>query len=159
MRGKIMGLFIIAAGTLLLLRQLGWSIAQTISNWEFLLVIAGFILLILAMRKPVRPRLSIVAMTLIGLGIHAWGLAQIEKWPDHWSLFPIIIGASFLLMGGLYQKNRFYGVIGTLLCLLGLFAWPGVGGIPGLEDLEQTLNTYWPILLISLGLILFIRKK
>ncbi|SFS99100.1 hypothetical protein [Marininema halotolerans] len=158
MRRKIMGLFIIAAGILLLLRELGWPLAQTVSKWEFLLIVAGLILFIISIQKPPRPRLSILAGILIGLGIHSWGLAQIESWPDHWSIFPLIIGLSYLLIGGLLQKNRSYGMVGSLLCLLGIFAWPGVGDIPGLEKVAQTLNTYWPVLLITLGVLLFIRK-
>ncbi|MFC4078419.1 hypothetical protein [Salinithrix halophila] len=158
MRGKMIGILLVVSGALLMLRKLNGAIPKSITNWEFLLIVAGVTILLIARKKTGKPHLMIWGGIITGLGIHSWGLSHVNEWPEHWSLVPAIIGSSFLLFGGILRKNNKQGTIGSLLLLLGLFAWPGVTEIPGLGRAADTLNTYWPALLVILGLTLIFKK-
>ncbi|MDA8354478.1 MAG: hypothetical protein M0Z65_15110 [Firmicutes bacterium] len=159
MRAKTFGILIALTGVLLLLRELGYSLTQNLATWEFLLILTGVFIILHAMRKPNHPYMMIWGGIAVGLGLHAWGLNHLEWWPSHWSLVPAIIGAAFLICGGIIKKNRRHGTIGTLLLCMGIFAWPGIHQIPGIGPFAVWLNTYWPGLLIILGLMLVFRKK
>ncbi|PTX59363.1 hypothetical protein C8P63_11258 [Melghirimyces profundicolus] len=158
MRSKTFGILIALVGVLLLLRELGYPVAAQVASWEFLLIVAGILIIVYSFSKPKNPHLMIWGGIMTGLGIHAWGINRVEGWPTHWSLVPAIIGASFLIFGGLVRKNQRQGTVGAILLLLGVFAWPGVSEIPGLGQAAVFLNTYWPGLLIILGLVMAFRR-
>lgn len=151
MRTKTIGILIALAGMFLLFREQGVALSPDTLSWELILAATGLLVIFYARHKPRHPYLMIWGGIALGLGIHAWGLNRIKDWPSHWSMIPAIIGASFLLFGGLIRKNRNHGMIGALLLLLGLFAWPGVTEIPGLNPAAQILNSYWPAVLVILG--------
>ncbi|GGA41107.1 hypothetical protein GCM10007416_12620 [Kroppenstedtia guangzhouensis] len=151
MRTKTIGILIALAGIFLLFRKQGISPSPDTLSWELILAAAGLLVIIYARHKPRHPYLMIWGGIALGLGLHAWGLNHIKDWPSHWSMIPVIIGATFLIFGGLIKKNRHHGTIGTLLLLLGLFAWPGVADLPGLNPATQILNSYWPGILVILG--------
>ncbi|OYD08287.1 LiaI-LiaF-like domain-containing protein [Paludifilum halophilum] len=158
MQGKHAGIVLIVAGAFLLMRETEWQLYKYLSTWEFLLILTGLIVLFLSMRQPHHPNLMIWGGITLGLGIHAWGLSHVKEWPQHWSLVPAIIGACFFLIGGLLKKDRKKGTIGAILLLLGLFAWPGANRIPGVGEAAVFMNTYWPTLLILLGIFLLWKK-
>lgn len=151
MRTKTIGILIALAGIFLLFRKQGISPSPDTLSWELILAAAGLLVIIYARHKPRHPYLMIWGGIALGLGLHAWGLNHIKDWPSHWSMIPVIIGATFLIFGGLIKKNRHHGTSGTLLLLLGLFAWPGVADLPGLNPATQILNSYWPGILVILG--------
>lgn len=158
MRTKTIGILIALSGLFLLIRETGYSFSLDKLSWELLLAGAGMLVILISRRKPNRPYLIIWGGIATGLGIHAWGLNHIKDWPSHWSMIPAIIGASFLLFGGVIKRNRNHGTIGALLLLLGLFAWPGVAEIPVLNPAAEVLNTYWPGILVVLGLYMTFKK-
>lgn len=158
MNGRPIGILIAGIGTFLLMRKLGWSWESLFTSWEFLLILLGVCLILFAMNRPNRSHLLVWGGVVAGLGIHAWGIAHMDGWPRHWSLIPAVVGLSFFLWGGLYLKNRNQGMIGMILILLGLFAWPGIVDLPIIGQVGDTLHKYWPTALIVLGLLLMTKK-
>ncbi|MDR6226453.1 hypothetical protein [Desmospora profundinema] len=158
MRSRWIGILIAAIGAFLLMQEWGWSWRNPFASWETILIVVGVGIIFYSFIRSNRPNLLIWGGIVTGLGVHAWGQSHISGWPDHWSLVPAIIGLSFFLWGGLVHKNRRHVIIGIMLMLLGLLAWPGVAQLPIIGHLAGPLHAYWPALLIVLGLILTVKK-
>ena len=149
-RANVVGIFLIVAGLLLLLRKIDLPMADRFGTWEFILFLTGVVMLVIAHFRSNR-NLMLWAGLITGMSLHMWAKANVDGWPDHWFFLFIIVGAAFLLVFA-SQKDRRSGIIGILLILTGIAAWPGLPWVAG------SLNNYWPVLLVVLGIFLITKK-
>jgi hypothetical protein len=149
-RANFVGILLIVGGLLLLIRRIDLPMTERFTTWEFILFLSGVIMLLIAHFRSNR-NLMLWSGLLTGMSLHMWGKANLDGWPDHWSFLFIIAGAAFLLVFA-SQKDRRSGIIGILLILTGFAAWPGLTWVAG------SLNNYWPVLLVVLGIFLITKK-
>lgn len=149
-RTNLVGILLILAGLFLLLQKMDIPMLQYIAPWQLILILAGVALLLFAHFRSNRTLMLWVAL-LAGVSLHFWGKYNVAGWPDHWYFLFIIAGAAFLLVFA-SQKDRRSGIIGIMLILTGIAAWPGLPSVAG------SVNNYWPTLLVILGIILVTKK-
>ena len=157
MQTKVPGFLLLIGGFILLIYKSQWLPLQSFFNWSFVFFFAGIILLFLAFVQSV-PQLALIGGIISAISLFAWGKNHIAGWPTHWSILLILIGIAIILMFMINKKPQ-TGLLGSGLFLSGLFAWPGIKQIPLVSPIGLMMNTYWPILIIALGLIFLTRKQ
>ncbi|SFJ42600.1 hypothetical protein [Thermoflavimicrobium dichotomicum] len=156
MQKKIIGFILVLAGVLLLLVQTGKAEMRDFVTWRFLgLLLCVFLLFFFFIKQQGH------LVLLFGVGsaifLFAWGKKYLDDWPTHWSILILMFGLSVIL-SFFVSKQQMALIVGIALTLIGIFAWPGIREIPGLASIADVLNTYWPALILGLGL-LFLFKK
>lgn len=155
-QNSLSGYLLIGLGLYFLLRQLNIPFLSQYYSWPTILFIIGFAFLLHSYMA--RDHANILpGAVLLGLGIHFHGLSQYEHWIDHWSIYPIIVGLSFLLR---YFKTK-SGLI-PALTLLGISAFAffqssNTGWFSFIYQMISWTEQFWPLVLIVVGL--FILKK
>lgn len=157
MQSKVLGFLLVLFGLLLFIIKFEWVPLVSFLSWPFLLFLSGVLLSFLGFVRK-KSHLVFLGTIMGGMGLYIWGLRyEIDGWPDHWSFIVVIFGIAFLLQYGV-NKNKFTAIIGIMILLAGLFAWPGITEIPMLAPLTTTFHSIWPIFIVVLGAILLFKK-
>lgn len=157
MQSKVIGLLLVLFGLLLFIVKFEWAPLASFLSWPFLLFLSGILLTFLGFIRK-KSQLVFLGSLMGGIGLYIWGLKyEIDGWPDHWSLIVVILGISFLLQVGV-NKHKLTAVIGVMILLAGLFAWPGITEIPILTPMTTTFHSIWPVFVVVLGAILLLKK-
>jgi hypothetical protein len=116
----------------------------------------GALLLFIALIKK-KASLTLWGGLIAALGISIWGIKYVEGWPRHWSLLIGLFGVAVLL-SYFVSKNRITAIVGTIMVLTGIFAYPGIADLPIISPITSTLHMIWPVFVVILGLVLLTKK-
>lgn len=153
---KLIGFLLILASILLLLIQTNSAPLESFITWPFLLFFLGAILIVIGFVNN-NDKLALIAGIAASIGLFIWGREHVDDWSDHWSILMILCGVAVLLQF-LINKQNITIAIALVLILSGISAWPGLHDIASLAGIAPVLNTYWPFLLLGLGVYFLVRK-
>ena len=153
----------LAAGLVLILLGAWFLVSQWVPalriwvSWPLIIVGVGALLLIIGLATGV-PAMAIPACIVGGIGgLLYWQntTGNWESWTYAWTLIPGFVGVGTILSGLLGEEPRqsVRGGFWLIAISLALFAFFGsfLGG-------PNLLGSYWPVLLILLGLLLLVRS-
>lgn len=156
MQKKAIGFVLILAGGLLLIAETGWATISTMITWPFLLFLLGTLLVFVSFLQK-QGSLTVIGGVIAAIGLSVWGFRYVPDWPKHWSILVLLIGIVIFLQY-MQNKNNMTLIIAVVLSLCGFFANPAVGEIALFAPIANVLNTYWPVLIVGLGLIFILKK-
>lgn len=157
MQTKVIGFFLILAGALLLIVQTGVAEVHSLISWPFLLFLLGIILVFFSFLQK-QSQLTLVGGIFASMGLFIWGLNYVKDWDSHWSILVGMLGIVLLLQFILNHNNMTLAV-GLLLLCIGFFAWPGIYQISFLAPIANTLNKFWPIFVVGIGVIFLFKRN
>lgn len=96
---------------------------------------------------------------IAGLGIHFHGLQHTLNWPDHWAVYPFMIGISFLIRSFWTKSQLIIGVILTGGFAFIIFSERIPEWLHWIDHPTGFLDRFWPITLILLGFYLLKKKR
>ncbi|WP_062199002.1 hypothetical protein [Massilibacterium senegalense] len=148
-----LSILLIGFGLYFFLEQLGMSIALYVPFLPYSLLIFGLAFFVQSKKDPFQIFLAVIC---IGFGLHIFALHSFLFWPNHWAIYPLIIGIAFLIQ---FQKTKKKGMLAGIV----LFLLAAAGLL--FEPVSQMVNPlfgyikqYWSLLFIALGLYFLIKK-
>lgn len=149
---------LIGIGTFFLVKQLNLTLFENFYSWSTILMIIGISFLTYSFSTK-QFEYIFIGILLLGFGIHFHGLENYSIWLDHWSVYSLIIGISFLgkfiyTKKGLLQAFIFSGIAILVIFSITLPTW--FQWIYGVIDF---LETFWPVALIAIGVYILKFKK
>jgi hypothetical protein len=154
---KVIGFLLIVAGVVLLLVETNKADWEDFISWSFLALLISLFLLFIAFSTQ-QGALVLVFGVAFTISTNVWGYHHVDGWPDHWSAVVFLFGISVILQF-IVTKQPMTLIIGIVISLMSLFAWPGIREISLLAPFATILNTYWPILVLLLGVLYLFRKE
>lgn len=153
------GVLLVGFGIFFLLNELHMSIAAKIYTWPVLLILIGAALLTESALSQDHSNL-LASYILITLGIHFYVSEQIPFWPTNISMVVFMVAISFLLSARKAKSGFFQGGTLLIIAILMMFSDRLKLFLPKVEDGVNYLTTFWPILLLLVGLyLLFFKRK
>ncbi|MFD2194342.1 LiaI-LiaF-like domain-containing protein [Oceanobacillus bengalensis] len=149
---------LIGIGVFFLLRQLKIPIITNFYSWQSLLIIIGLVLLIYSYTTKSHQNLFIGTI-LLGFGIHLHGLKHYHFWIEHWAVYPLIIGIAFVVRALKTKKGYVTGFLLIVFSLLILFSANLSPYFYWINDVIHSLETYWPVILIVIGIYILWKRK
>lgn len=149
---------LIGVGFYFLIRQWNIPFLDRFSTWPTLLLILGIGLLLHSYLNRDYDKLF-PGVILVGIGIHFHANSIYPAWPEHWSVYAIIIGLAFLIR---YQKTKIGLYPGLIILFTGLFMLLSITNSQFSQSVNQlidVLEDYWPVGLIIFGVYLLFKKK
>jgi len=153
------GVLLVGFGIFFLLNELHMSIAAKVYTWPVLLILIGAALLTESALSQDHSNL-LASYILITLGIHFYVSEQIPFWPTNISMDVFMVAISFLLSARKAKSGFFQGGTLLIIAILMMFSDRLKLFLPKVEDGVNYLTTFWPILLLLVGLyLLFFKRK
>ncbi|MEO2227516.1 LiaF transmembrane domain-containing protein [Priestia megaterium] len=153
------GVLLVGFGIFFLLNELHMSIAAKVYTWPVLLILIGAALLTESALSQDHSNL-LASYILITLGIHFYVSKQIPFWPTNISMVVFMVAISFLLSARKVKSGFFQGGTLLIIAILMMFSDRLKLFLPKVEDGVNYLTTFWPILLLLVGLyLLFFKRK
>lgn len=153
------GVLLVGFGIFFLLNELHMSIAAKVYTWPVLLILIGAALLTESALSQDHSNL-LASYILITLGIHFYVSEQIPFWPTNISMVVFMVAISFLLSARKAKSGFFQGGTLLIIAILMMFSDRLKLFLPKVEDGVNHLTTFWPILLLLVGLyLLFFKRK
>ncbi|KRD93967.1 MULTISPECIES: LiaF transmembrane domain-containing protein [Priestia] len=153
------GVLLVGFGIFFLLNELHMSIAAKVYTWPVLLILIGVALLTESALSQDHSNL-LASYILITLGIHFYVSEQIPFWPTNISMVVFMVAISFLLSARKAKSGFFQGGTLLIIAILMMFSDRLKLFLPKVEDGVNYLTTFWPILLLLVGLyLLFFKRK
>ena len=153
------GVLLVGFGIFFLLNELHMSIAAKVYTWPVLLILIGAALLTESALSQDHSNL-LASYILITLGIHFYVSEQIPFWPTNISMVVFRVAISFLLSARKAKSGFFQGGTLLIIAILMMFSDRLKLFLPKVEDGVNYLTTFWPILLLLVGLyLLFFKRK
>ncbi|WP_154991844.1 LiaF transmembrane domain-containing protein [Priestia megaterium] len=153
------GVLLVGFGIFFLLNELHMSIAAKVYTWPVLLILIGAALLTESALSEDHSNL-LASYILITLGIHFYVSEQIPFWPTNISMVVFMVAISFLLSARKAKSGFFQGGTLLIIAILMMFSDRLKLFLPKVEDGVNYLTTFWPILLLLVGLyLLFFKRK
>lgn len=149
---------LIGIGIFFLLRQLKLPIITDFYSWQTIIIIIGLALLIHSYTSKSYHNLFSGSI-LLGIGIHLHGIQHYDFWIDHWAVYPLIIGIAFLVRRTKVKQGLFPGVILTAVSILLIFSVSLPPWLDWFYQVIDTLEQFWPVVLILIGLYLLMKRK
>ncbi|MGP4064915.1 LiaI-LiaF-like domain-containing protein [Oceanobacillus sp. M65] len=149
---------LIGIGIFFLLRQLKLPIITDFYSWQTIIIIIGLALLIHSYTSKSYHNLF-SGSVLLGIGIHLHGIQHYDFWIDHWAVYPLIIGIAFLVRRTKVKQGLFPGVILTAVSILLIFSVSLPPWLDWVYQVIDTLEQFWPVVLIIIGLYLLMKRK
>ncbi len=153
--GLAAGLVLILLGALFLLVQFVPEL-QLMISWPLIIVGVAVFLLVIGLLTG-EPGMAVPACVVGGIGgLLYWQNAtgNWESWAYAWTLIPGFVGVGIIL-SGLFGGERRQAVRGGgWLILISLVLFAAFGSFFGALGL---VGSYWPVLLIVLGLLILVR--
>lgn len=156
-QNAFIGFLLIAIGIYFSIYSLDISILRPYYGWALMFILIGFCLVLYAYLYKDYDNLLILIIFL-GLSIHFFGLENFDFWIDHWAVYLLIIGSALIIRSLRTKKGLVNGLLLIIISLIFIF--------PIQFTLFHTFNYYlspiksfWPILLIFVGVLLILKKK
>lgn len=149
---------LIGIGLYFLLRKLEIPIITDFYSWPTLLIIIGIALLIHSYTsKDYQHLLS--GTIILGIGIHFHGVNHYDFWIDHWAVYLLIVGIAFIVRAIRTKRGFLTGAILIGLAILFIFSFKLPRMFNWIYDVTGILETFWPLLLIVIGIFWLKKKK
>jgi len=154
------GVLLVLLGLAILLFQLVpsmWGWFNLTLSWPFILIGLGAVLLLFAVVGNI-PGMAVPASILAGIGaLLYWQnlTGNWESWAYAWTLIPGFVGVGLILMGLLGERPRRSIQSGLWLILISAVLF-GIVASP--FNALGSLGSYWPLLLILVGVLLLVRS-
>ncbi|WP_026690554.1 LiaI-LiaF-like domain-containing protein [Alteribacter aurantiacus] len=158
-KNLVPGLVLILAGVYFLAQQMNWEIplSNTLFSWPSVLLIIGLLFSGQGVSNKDDGQLF-SGLILTGLGIHFHGVHTYGLWSHHWTYFTFIIGVAFL--GKYFFTRRDGWLPGVFLVGISILNEFYQGTVVLIRESLGVFASYWPVLLIGIGLyLMFFRKK
>lgn len=153
-----LGILLIGFGGYFLLQNTKIDFLQQFVGWPTLMMIVGIAMLWQGYAGG-EHALIFPGVILFGFGLHYHVVTHLHIWPDHIGVFILIVAFAFILSfqmtgNGLANGLIFLGIAVALLFQDSLNDWIGT-----LESNGALLLKYWPVLLVGVGFIFFMKQK
>ncbi|WP_102345371.1 LiaI-LiaF-like domain-containing protein [Bacillus sp. Marseille-P3661] len=153
------GILLIGVGIYFLADQLKLPIMKSMFTWPTLLIIIGIAFLFQAYLSKEHSSI-LPGIILTGLGAHFHAKELFNFWPDHWSVYTLIVGIAFIVRHQKTKSGIVPGIILLIISLLGLFYDGIIGWMSYIGDIIGWVESFWPVALIIAGVyLLFFKKK
>lgn len=148
-----LSILLIGFGLYFFLEQIGLSVLTFIPLFPYSLLTFGLAFFLQSKKDPSQIFLAVIC---IAFGLHIFFMHSFSFWPNHWAVYPFIIGIAFLIQ---FQKTKTKGMLGGIA----LFIIAAIGLL--FESVSQMIGPlffyiehYWSLLLIILGFYFLIKK-
>jgi len=152
------GILLIGIGAYFMLKELEIPIVTNFYSWTTILMIIGVALLLHSYIANEYETIFIGAF-LLGLGIHFHGMQSYSFWLHHWGMYPLIIGIAFLLRFQKTKRGLFPGLILVIIALFAMFVSNKPEWFYWVTVLVNFIETFWPLILVAIGLYILLFKK
>ncbi|MFD1039542.1 LiaI-LiaF-like domain-containing protein [Virgibacillus byunsanensis] len=149
---------LIGIGIYFLLRELRIPIITDFYSWPTLLIIIGLAILIYSYSAKDYQHLFSGTIVL-GIGIHFHGLNHYAFWIDHWAVYILIIGIAFFIRYLRTKQGLLPSVILVVISLMMIFSLQLPAWFSWIYVVFDYLDSFWPIILIGVGLYLLKKKR
>jgi hypothetical protein len=156
MQNRVIGFFLVLMGAILLIVETDWAKLTSFLSWSFFSFIVGIFLIFISYLQK-QSHLTLIGGIFATIGITVWGFQNVDLWPKHWSIIVMMLGVTLMLQYILNQNNITL-VIGIVMLLSGVFAWPGLKEVTYLAPIATISNVYWPIFIVGLGAVFIVKK-
>ncbi|WP_078555390.1 LiaI-LiaF-like domain-containing protein [Bacillus alkalicellulosilyticus] len=154
-QGIFPGVLFIGVGLFFFIQQFNVPFLDQFLTWPSILVVIGVAFLFQAFVGD--NTYLFPGALLTGLGIHFHLLHHITTWPTHWAMYTLIVGLSFIF---LYMKTKKEGLWpGIILLIVSVLGFISGGFVTWFNSIFSVIESFWPILLIILGIYLVVRRK
>ncbi|WP_100405021.1 LiaF transmembrane domain-containing protein [Bacillus solitudinis] len=150
------GMMLICIGMYFYLQSYTFPFSAQIMSWPSLLLVIGLCFLFQAYLSR-DYQFIIPGWLLTGLAIHFHGLSLVNGWPNHWAIFTLILGLSFLCVYGKTKKDGL--LLGILFSAVSLLMFTSFSPFHYLQKLFSVFGNLWPLILIALGLLFLYKHK
>ncbi|GAA0456729.1 LiaI-LiaF-like domain-containing protein [Alkalibacillus silvisoli] len=154
---SFVAIILIGFGFYFLMQQYTIPVLSQFNTWPTILVILGVAFLFSAYGNRQYDNI-LPGIILFGLGIHFHAINHSANWIDHWGMYTLIIGVAFILRAQKTNQGTIIGIILIIISFVALssFAMPSWFG--WLDFLFNSIEQFWPLLLIIIGLTLLFKK-
>lgn len=157
-QNKFVAYILIGIGIYYLIQQLDLSLFETFYTWPTFLLIIGIAFLIHSYAES-DYQYIFVGTIILGLGIHFHGVQNYDFWLDHWSIYALIVGIAFIFRGLKTSTGFITGFVLIGISLLMIFSVTLPKWFQWLYGVQDFLATFWPVVLIGLGIYYLKFKK
>jgi hypothetical protein len=153
-----LGILLIGFGCYFLLQHTEIEFLKQLSGWPTLMMIVGGAMLWQGYAGG-EHELIFPGVILFGFGLHFHVVTHLHIWPDHIGIFILIVALAFILKhqmtgGGIGQGLLFLGIAAILLFQDRLTGWIGT-----IESNGALILEYWPIFLVAIGVLFFMKQR
>lgn len=152
------GITLLFIGIFYSIQKLNIQLFENQNSWQVLLILLGAVFLISGHFEKDNSAI-LPGILLVGLGLHFLLFTKIQGWPEHPAAFLFILAIGMLLTS--VKTKSGYGQ-GFSLLIIGLFLHFLQSIIQSLSIVESVvllIETYWPFLLIIVGIVIVFFKK
>lgn len=149
---------LIGIGSYFLLEQLNLPFLSNLYSWPTLLMIVGIAILLHSYTtKDFQNLFS--GVVILGLGIHFHGLMNYSFWIDHWAVYLLIIGLAFIVRFIPTKNGLLIGILLIGISIIMIFSLSVPDWFHWIFTITNTLEKFWPVVIIALGIYLLRKKK
>ncbi|WP_188206303.1 LiaI-LiaF-like domain-containing protein [Alkalibacillus aidingensis] len=152
-----LAVFLIGIGFYFFIQQFHIPFISRFNTWPSILVIIGAAFLISGYANKQRDNIFPGAV-LTGLGVHFHALEHTQNWIDHWGMYTLIIGLAFLIKAHKTNNGIIPGLILLVISFLAISSIAMPSWFNWFDMLFDTLEQFWPALLMLFGFILLFKK-
>ncbi|WP_027963574.1 LiaI-LiaF-like domain-containing protein [Halalkalibacillus halophilus] len=150
-------ILLISLGTYFFLHQYNIPIIAQFDTWPAILIILGSAFLIIAYGKNKKENIF-PGNILVGFGLHFHALSQADKWIEHWGMYTLIVGVAFLMKAQQTKQGLVPGIVMLVISFFAISTVTMPDWFNWLDLIFQTMEQFWPLILIIIGLVLLYKK-
>lgn len=149
---------LIGLGVYFLIKQLNLPIFSNFYEWSTIVIIIGIALI--AYSYSMKDYQYIFpGVIVLGLGIHFHGIANYDFWIEHWSVYPLIVGIAFIVRFLKSKTGLIPGIALIAFSLFMIYSFKMPNSVLWIYRITEFVETFWPVVLIVLGIALLRLKK
>lgn len=152
------GIILIGFGLYFFLEHSEIEIFPGFFSWPTLLCIVGIAFLVQAYSGNEYESI-LPGVILLGFGAHFHIANNLEIWPDSLGIFILIISLGFILRTRKTNSGMMHGLILFTVAILTLFYDKIITSFGILETGTDSIEKFWPFVLMAIGVYILLRKK
>lgn len=152
------GIILIGFGLYFFLEHSAIEIFPGFFSWPTLLCIVGIAFLVQAYSGNEYESI-LPGVILLGFGAHFHIANNLEIWPDNLGIFILIISLGFILRTRKTNSGMMHGLILFTVAILTLFYDKIITSFGILETGTDSIEKFWPFVLMAIGVYILLRKK
>ncbi|WP_042345548.1 LiaF transmembrane domain-containing protein [Bacillus massiliigorillae] len=149
---------LILFGIYFFLNQSSIEVFPTFYTWPTLLCIVGIAFLVQSY-KANNSEAILPGVILFGFGLHFHITHYFSVWPNEIGVFILIISLGFLLQSRKSKTSSIPGILMLIISILLLFNEKASSLLGTLGTGIDSVLSFWPFLLVGIGIALLIKKK
>jgi|SRR5699024_267388 len=157
-KGHLLTAYIlIGLGSYFLIKQLHLSLFSSFYGWPTIFIIIGISFLLHSYVVNDNGHLF-AGVLLVGSGVHLHGLENYAFWYDHWSIYMLIVGLAYTVLFFKTKKGLIFALILLSISFIMIFSITLPDWFSGIYWLIDFIDTFWPVMLIAIGLYFLMKK-